>query len=135
MDVTQTNAAAASARSALAATTAQGKTGLDYDAFLQLLIAQMKNQDPLNPVDSTQYVSQLASFSSVEQAIKTNAKLDGLLAAQALGQAEGLIGRTVTSADGQTAGRVRSLQIVSGGLIATLDTGQTLPLGAGITIA
>src|SRR5581483_10586188 len=38
---------------------------LDYDAFLRLLIAQMKNQDPTKPTDPSQFVAQLASFSSV----------------------------------------------------------------------
>ena len=45
---------------------------VDYNAFLQLLIAQMKNQDPTKPMDSAQLMSQLASFSNVEQGIKIN---------------------------------------------------------------
>ncbi len=43
---------------------------LDYNSFLKLLTAQMKFQDPTKPTDATQFVSQLASFSSVEQGIK-----------------------------------------------------------------
>ena len=60
----------------------------------------MKNQDPTKPMDSAQFVAQLASFSSVEQAVKTNAKLDAMMSALALSQAEGFIGRTIISADG-----------------------------------
>ena len=52
-----------------------------YNDFLQLLIAQMKNQDPTSPTDMAQYMSQFAQLSSVEQAIQTNAKLDTLLQA------------------------------------------------------
>ncbi|CAK9039488.1 Basal-body rod modification protein FlgD [Durusdinium trenchii] len=52
----------------------------DFQSFLQLLTAQMRNQDPLSPIDSTQFVEQLASFSSVEQQIETNKKLDALTA-------------------------------------------------------
>ena len=58
----------------------------------------MKNQDPTKPTDPAQFVAQLASFSSVEQAIKTNSKLDSLMTSMALSQAEGIIGRTVVRA-------------------------------------
>lgn len=47
----------------------------DFETFLNLLTAQMKNQDPLKPLDSTAFVAQLASFSSVEQQIRTNDSL------------------------------------------------------------
>ncbi|RZO67967.1 MAG: hypothetical protein EVA70_02975 [Parvularculaceae bacterium] len=48
----------------------------DFSNFLNLLTAQLRAQDPLSPVDSTQFVEQLASFSTVEQQINTNTKLD-----------------------------------------------------------
>jgi flagellar basal-body rod modification protein FlgD len=115
-------------------TTAAAKASLDYDAFLQLLVAEMKNQDPTEPMDSTQYMAQLASFSSVEQAIQTNSKLDSLLTAQALSQADAALGHTVTSRDGTITGKVESLKITSEGLVATLDSGDTLTLGEGVTI-
>ncbi|MGA2595752.1 MAG: flagellar hook capping FlgD N-terminal domain-containing protein [Bryobacteraceae bacterium] len=44
----------------------------DEQTFLQLLVSQIQNQDPLNPTDSTQFVSQLAQFSSLEQLIGIN---------------------------------------------------------------
>ena len=111
------------------------KNSLDYDAFLQLLIAEMKNQDPTDPMKSTDYMAQLASFSSVEQGIQTNAKLDSLLTASALSQADAVIGKTVTSADGSISGIVESLKITAGGLVATLTGGKTLALGEGVTIS
>jgi flagellar basal-body rod modification protein FlgD len=48
------------------------------DAFLQLLIAQIKNQDPLNPTDSVQFLSQLAQFSELEQMIGIRDEIKGL---------------------------------------------------------
>jgi len=108
---------------------------LDYSAFLQLLIAEMKNQDPTKPMDSAQYVAQLASFSGVEQAVKTNAKLDSLMSTMALTQAEGFVGRTVTSADGGVTGKVVSVRVTSDGGMATLDGGQELLLGPGISVS
>lgn len=50
-----------------------------FDNFLQLLTKQLEKQDPLSPMDATQFTSQLVQFSSVEQAIKTNSKLDRLV--------------------------------------------------------
>jgi len=108
---------------------------LDYDAFLKLMIAQMKNQDPTEPMDTAQYMGQLASFSQVEQGVKTNAKLDSLLASSALSQAENAIGRTVTSADGTQSGSVTSVRLTEEGPLATLAGGGTLLLQTGVTIA
>ena len=108
---------------------------LDYSAFLRLLIAEMKNQDPTKPMDSAQFVAQLASFSGVEQAVKTNAKLDAMMGAFALTQAEGFIGRTIVSSDGTVAGKVMSVRVASDGAVAFLDNGQSVVLGPGITVA
>lgn len=108
---------------------------LDYNAFLRLLIAQLKNQDPTQPMDSTQFVSQLATFSQVEQSVATNTKLDSLLTASALTMADAFIGHTITSADGETSGVVTSVKITSEGPLAILGNGDELLLGAGVTIA
>ncbi len=109
---------------------------VDYNSFLTLMVAELKNQDPTAPSDPTQYLSQLASFSSVGQAIQTNTKLDTILTTSALSQAETAIGRTVTSSDGQTSGIVQSVAIGSdGGITATLNGGSTLTLGNGVTVS
>lgn len=50
----------------------------DFDAFLQLLTAQIRNQDPLQPLESTQFVEQLATFSALEQQVKTNDTLGSI---------------------------------------------------------
>lgn len=50
----------------------------DFDTFLKMMTTQMKNQDPLNPIDSSDYAVQLATFSGVEQQTKTNQLLEGL---------------------------------------------------------
>ncbi|WP_031554770.1 flagellar hook assembly protein FlgD, partial [Parvularcula oceani] len=53
-------------------------TGADFEAFLKLLTAQVEHQDPLAPLDSTQFVEQLATFSSVEQQVQSNAHLEAI---------------------------------------------------------
>ena len=50
----------------------------DFQTFLVMLTAQMKNQDPLNPIESSDYAAQLATFSGVEQQVKTNKLLETL---------------------------------------------------------
>ena len=62
------------------ATTGTKQTSVNYNQFLQLLIAEMQNQDPTNPMDPTQTVSQLATFSGVEQQVQTNTTLDNMMA-------------------------------------------------------
>ena len=110
------------------------KTAVDYQSFLKLLIAEMKNQDPTKPMDSTQYVAQLATFSQVEQSVQTNTKLDQIMQSSALSQADALIGRSITSADGKTTGTVTSVTLSSSGLIAVLQDGTQVPVGAGVSI-
>ena len=110
------------------------KTAVDYQSFLKLLIAEMKNQDPTKPMDSTQYVAQLATFSQVEQSVQTNTKLDQIMQSSALSQADALIGRSITSADGKTTGTVASVTLSSSGLIAVLQDGTQVPVGAGVSI-
>ncbi|WP_121061452.1 flagellar hook capping FlgD N-terminal domain-containing protein [Chachezhania antarctica] len=57
----------------------------DFETFLKMLTAQAKYQDPLEPIDSTEYASQLAQFSMVEQQVKTNDALSGLISATGTG--------------------------------------------------
>ncbi|GAA0775447.1 flagellar hook assembly protein FlgD [Roseibium denhamense] len=58
------------------------QTGLDanYDLFLSILTTQIQNQDPLDPMDSAEYTSQLVEYSAVEQSIKTNENLEDMMA-------------------------------------------------------
>lgn len=72
---------------------------LGKDDFLHLMMAQMKNQDPLSPMDNTQMVAQMAQFTSVEQLVKISDQLSVM--SQSLGNNSGLIGKQV-SWNGQT---------------------------------
>lgn len=64
----------------------------DYTSFLTLLTAQLKNQDPLSPMDATQFTQQLVQFSAVEQQINGNKKLDQLIGLQSTANAYGAVG-------------------------------------------
>lgn len=78
----------------------EANNGLDKDAFLQLLVAQMKYQDPLEPTDNTQYISQLATFTQLEETQNMENTLSQM-------QANDLVGKQVvlsvtSSATGET---------------------------------
>jgi flagellar basal-body rod modification protein FlgD len=96
------NAAAASVNAAAgstnAAANAASRTSLadNYSTFLTLLTSQLQNQDPMSPMDSTQFTQQLVQFSQVEQQIRTNEELNGLVSqykAQSAGTALSYLGR------------------------------------------
>jgi flagellar basal-body rod modification protein FlgD len=101
-----------SIESIVAASTAGSTVGADrqliadnLDTFLQLLTTQLKNQNPLDPLDTNQFTQQLVEFSSVEQAVKTNDLLTGLLAssaASATSTAVSYIGKAVEASGATT---------------------------------
>jgi len=128
------NASQATQAPRAVAASSAGNT-VDYQSFLKLLVAQMKNQDPTSPMESTDYVAQLATFSNVEQSVQVNAKLDQLLQSSQLSQASSIIGRTVTSADGKISGVVEEVRLFSDGIIAVLKDGKEVPMLPGVTIS
>lgn len=117
----------------------------DFDLFIKLMVAQMKNQDPTDPMDATEYVSQLATFSMVQQTTKTNSMLAGLgqmldqmLVANSTGQAASYVGKYLTTEteDGKTVGGfIESVSLFEEGLVATLDDGTKVLIGPGVTIS
>jgi flagellar basal-body rod modification protein FlgD len=96
MDVTSVSGTTTTASSS----SGTSKITSDFDTFLRMLTVQMQNQDPLNPIDSADYAVQLATFSGVEQQVRTNQLLTEMGARfQALGLAEmaGWIGKEARS--------------------------------------
>lgn len=81
----------------------KGSNSLDKDAFLQLLVAQMKYQDPLEPTSNTEYISQYATFSELEQMQNMSASMD-------LFRASSLVGETVLLKVRDSQGRTIDVQ-------------------------
>lgn len=136
--VTPSSSSGTSSTSTTPTTTATtaAAASIDFNSFLKMMIAEMQNQDPTNPSDPTQYLTQIAQFSGVQQGILTNTKLDSMLTQSSLTQAESIIGKTVSSADGSTSGTVSSVALTSGGVAtATLSNGATLALDSTVTIS
>lgn len=76
------------------------------EQFLQLLVAQLKNQDPLTPMDNTEYIGQLTQFSSMEQLINIYEEISSLR--KDIGSASSLIGKEVTWYEYDSKGNVIS---------------------------
>ena len=83
----------------------------NFDAFLKMLITQMKNQDPTNPMDSNQFTQQLVQMSSVEQQIQTNKNLETLITSN-----------TITNAN--SAVSLLGKQVEGSGTAALLQNGE-----------
>jgi flagellar basal-body rod modification protein FlgD len=86
-------------------------------------------------MDSTQYMAQLAAFSQVEQSVQMNTKLDQMLQSSTLAQADAIIGRTITSADGEITGKVTEVRLFSDGIVAVLEGGKEVVVGPGVKIS
>ncbi|MBK7878704.1 MAG: hypothetical protein IPJ77_23855 [Planctomycetes bacterium] len=120
-------------------TAASSTDSLGKDAFLSLLVQQMKNQDPMAPTDNQAFIAQLAQFSSLEQMQKVNDNLLGLAVLQQsnalmsqLTQSSALIGKDVRYVDPTTnedaTGTVSTVKIQDG--LAVLNIGgHDVPLG------
>lgn len=99
-------------------------TALGSNQFLDLMMVQLTHQDPSNPTDPTQYMSELAQFTAVEQETDTAQSTAQSASAEAVSAAVGLIGHTISYTDQTTgkavSGAVQSVQITSSGPTLTV---------------
>lgn len=104
----------------------------DKDTFLQLMVAQLKYQNPLEPMDSAAFMAQTAQFTTVEKLNELTAQIGEQLATQRLGSATGMIGRDVTFANGNgttVTERVTSVKFNINGPLLITAGGSELGLG------
>ena len=99
---------------------ASATQSVTQNQFLQLLISEMKNQDPTQPTDETQTLSQLAQFSSLEQMTNLNQTMTQGNAYSQISQSAALIGKTVTTSGNSTTAGVSG--VVSA---VTINSGKT----------
>lgn len=115
-----------------------GSSELDKDAFLQLLVSKLKNQDPVQPEDSSEFVNQLTAYSQLEETQNLNDNIVTMVLLQQqnalmsqLTDASGLIGQTVNYLDPTTGaeqtGTVGSVKIEEGLAVLNVD-GESVPL-------
>ena len=100
--------------------------------FLQLLVAQLKNQDPLSPMDNSQFVSQLAQFSALQQEQSNGETQKSLLSSNQHLLAETLVGRNVgfTLNGHAVTDEVLGASVTSDGVQLLLQSGASIPLSS-----
>ena len=126
-------AASAATASTTASSTTSGPQSLGKDAFLKLLVAQLRYQNPMSPTDPTQFLSQTAQFTEVEKLESIDKQSTDLLTAQKLSYAASLLGHHVTSAgsDGKDiTGIVTGMRLASDGPHLNLDGTKDIALSA-----
>ena len=104
-----------SAATAVGPSQASQSSNIGIEDFLKILSAQLNNQDPLKPVDNTEFIAQIAQFASLGQRRELNGKIDSLLSSQASTQSVGLLGKTIDATFGGQllTGRVTALSLTS----------------------
>jgi flagellar basal-body rod modification protein FlgD len=102
-------------------------SSLSSNQFLQLLVAQLQNQDPSSPVDSQQLITQLSTLNSVQSLDNLNTSFAQMLKLQQLTQGANLIGKTIdyTPTGGTaTSGTVTAVTAQNGQFVLTVGTNQ-----------
>jgi flagellar basal-body rod modification protein FlgD len=110
---------------------APGGNEMGKDAFLKLLVAQLKYQDPMNPQDGSQFMAQTAQFTMVEKLTELTTQNTELLSASRLLGASTLVGRSVSYTDSggiERVGSVSGARLDPSGPVLTVD-GEQVPLG------
>jgi len=89
---------------------------LDKDAFLQLFVTQLQNQDPTSPQDTSEFIAQMAQFTMLEQLTNMNEEIAQLKLSQEMSQASALIGHQVkiTSDGNEISGQVEKVTVTNG---------------------
>ena len=117
MSVADVNSTSGTSNSTSSSEVSLPKQTLGQDDFLKLLVTQLSSQDPMNPMQDTQFIAQMAQFTSLEQTKAIQSDIEKMHSDQQLLQANALIGRTVSveTDQGMTAqGVVSAVQMANG---------------------
>jgi flagellar basal-body rod modification protein FlgD len=104
---------------------ATSNSGVNEQDFIQLFVSELQFQDPMQPLDNSQFLTQLAQFVSIEQQSEEVSGINNLLTLNSSNQSVGLLSHTVeiANADGSiTSGRVSGIQYSANGVQLTVTT-------------
>lgn len=107
-----------------------GDNNLGQDAFFKILITQLKNQDPLNPMEDRQFISQMAEFSSLEKNEKIYSLLEDKLSSNQVIDNSDLIGKEITAdvEGAEKTGIVNAVKSSDDKVLAVLDSGLEIDI-------
>ncbi len=108
-----------------------GQSKVSQDEFLQLLVKQLTNQDPLNPMENVEFIDQMAQLQSLEEQIETNRLLGELSNGSQVANASAMIGTQVTGSTEEGvegSGIVQGVNVTDGKAYLWLGTGHRIPL-------
>jgi flagellar basal-body rod modification protein FlgD len=105
-------------------TTATNAFGLGFEDLLRIVMTQLTYQDPMKPMESFEFVSQLAQFSQIQQTQTMSDRLGSILNAEGAAQATSLLGRVIDVPAGESviSGRVESISFSTGQPLLTITT-------------
>lgn len=116
-----------------AGSTIESSTGafgkLKSDEFIKVMLSELKNQDPLNPQDSSKLLEQLSSLRNIESQLDLQDKLSSLVLQNQVASAGNMIGKLVSGLDDSNdaiQGVVTAVRVADGKAILELDSGKTL---------
>jgi flagellar basal-body rod modification protein FlgD len=126
------SAAGASSAAAPAVKGSSGRNTLSRDDFYKIMISELTNQDPFQPVDNQQFLQQLSSLQTLDATGKLTDGIDKLVLGQQLSSASSLIGKTVKTPDGTTGnslqGTVQKVQVQGSDVELLLDGNRKVKL-------
>ncbi|MDP9173019.1 MAG: flagellar hook assembly protein FlgD [Planctomycetota bacterium] len=112
-------------------TVGSSSSSLTAKDFIKFMVTQLQNQDPLQPTDSNQMLSQLTSIGQLQSATDMDTALKGVVQQSSIGSAASMIGKVVQGTDSNKmsiSGTVSSVQVTSNGVNLKLDNGSILSL-------
>ncbi len=110
---------------------------LSSEEFFEVLFAELKNQDPLEPTDSSKMLEQLSTIRNIESQIKLQEQIGDMVSHNQMAIAGGLIGKVIEGRDenfNMANGRVQSVRIIDDEILLEIENGQRVPMESVLNI-
>ncbi|MEY8239578.1 MAG: flagellar hook capping FlgD N-terminal domain-containing protein [Cycloclasticus sp.] len=99
-----------------------GNSNIDFNDYMKIFLAQLSNQNPLEPVDNKEFLTQMAAFTELQVSQQNSAKLDQVINVMATNQSIGLLGKNVEIANAGIIGEVTAISTNTGQPLLTVKS-------------